>query len=117
MDDRLPPYNVEAEEALLGSLLIDPSTIFDVQLICGPDDFYLVKHKFLYESLLRLDAGQKPVDYITLSDDLRRHERLEEVGGEAYILGLFTTVPTAMNAQGYATIVNATAKALGSGMK
>ncbi len=109
MDDRLPPTNVEAEEALLGSLLIDPSVIFDTQLICKPDDFYREVNKFVYEAILRLDERQQPVDYLTITDDLRRHDRLDLVGGEAYVTGLFNRVPTSQNAESYANMVSTTA--------
>jgi replicative DNA helicase len=96
--DRVPPNNVEAEEALLGSLLIDPEAIFEVASFLRPRAFYREQNE-----------QRKPVDLITLTDELRRREQLDELGGEAYIIGLINTVPTSINAYSYGRIVEAAA--------
>lgn len=105
--DRLPPSNVDAEEALLGSLLIDNDAIFDVASFLKPDAFYREKNKWIYESILSLSNRREPVDLITLSDELRRRNQLDEVGGEAYVIGLLNIVPTSIHAQHYGHIVEA----------
>jgi len=105
--DRLPPSNVDAEEALLGSLLIDNDAIFDVSSFLKSDAFYREKNKWIYESILGLSDRREPVDLITLSDELRRRNQLEEIGGEAYIIGLLNIVPTSVHAQHYGHIVEA----------
>jgi replicative DNA helicase len=105
--DRLPPSNVDAEEALLGSLLIDNDAIFDVSTFLKPDAFYREKNKWIYESILSLSNRREPVDLITLSDELRRRNQLDEVGGEAYIIGLLNIVPTSIHAEHYGHIVEA----------
>lgn len=105
--DRLPPSNVDAEEALLGSLLIDNDAIFDVASFLKPDAFYREKNKWIYDSILSLINRREPVDLITLSDELRRRNQLDEVGGESYVIGLLNIVPTSIHAQHYGHIVEA----------
>jgi len=105
--ERVPPNNVEAEEALLGSLLIDPEAVFEVAAFLRPDAFYREQNKWIYQSILDLSERREPVDLITLTDDLRRKELLEEIGGEAYVIGLINTVPTSVNAYNYGKIVEA----------
>ena len=105
--DRVPPNNIEAEEALLGSLLIDTEAIFEVAAFLKPDHFYREQNRWIYESILSLNEHREPVDLITLTDELRRRNQLEEMGGEAYVIGLINTVPTSINALSYGRIVEA----------
>lgn len=107
MIERLPPHSVEAEEAVLGSLLIDPDAIFEVASFLKPRAFYREQNQWIYEAMLDLFERREPLDLITLTDELRRRNRLEELGGEAYIIGLLNTVPTSVNAKSYARIVEA----------
>ena len=107
--DRIPPSNLESEEALLGSLLIDPDAIFDVAAFLKPDGFYSETNKWIYEAILALNERHEPVDLITLTDELRRREQLDELGGEAYIIGLINIVPTSVNARYYGQIVESAA--------
>ncbi len=107
--ERLPPHSIEAEEAVLGSLLIDPDAIFDVATFLKPESFYSVKNKWVYEAILSLNDRREPLDLVTLTEELRRREHLEEVGGEAYIISLLHAVPTAINAESYGRLVEATA--------
>lgn len=107
--DRLPPHSIEAEEATLGSLIIDPDAIFDVSSFLKPDAFYKTQNRWIYEAVLTLNERREPVDFITLLEELRRQERLEEVGGEAYVIDLINAVPTSINAQSYGRVVEAAA--------
>ncbi len=107
--ERLPPHNYEAEEAVLGSLLIDPDAIFEVASFLRPDAFYRVQNRWIYEAILALSERREPIDFLTLTDELRRREKLEEIGGEAYVIGLVNTVPTSINARTYGRIVEAAA--------
>lgn len=107
--ERLPPHSIEAEEAVLGSLLIDPDAIFDVSSFLRPDAFYRVQNRWVYEAILSLSDRREPIDFVTLTEELRRREQLEEVGGEAYIISLINTVPTSINARNYARLVEAAA--------
>ncbi|MCA9873936.1 MAG: replicative DNA helicase, partial [Anaerolineales bacterium] len=106
--ERLPPHSMEAEEALLGSLLIDPDALFEVNNFLRPEAFYRTQNRWIYEAILRLSDRREPVDLITLTEELRRSEQLEEVGGEAYIINLINMVPTAINAPSYGRLVEAT---------
>ena len=107
--DRIPPSNVEAEEALLGSLIIDPDAIFDVAAFLQPSEFYKETNRWIYEAVLALYERHEPVDLITLTDELRKRKQLEEVGGEALVIGLINIVPTSVNARYYGRIVEAAA--------
>ena len=97
-----PPHNVEAEEALLGSLLVDPEAIPRVAPILGPEDFYVRRNGWVYEAVLALQQRHEPVDFLTLCGELERKGRLEEIGGQAYIARLVEAVPTALHAEAYA---------------
>ena len=105
--ERLPPHSIEAEEAVLGSLLIDPEAIFEVAGFLIPDAFYRVQNRWIYEAMLRLNNRRDPIDFITLTEELRRLEKLEDAGGEAYLIGLINAVPTSINAEHYARVVEA----------
>jgi replicative DNA helicase len=104
-----PPHSVEAEEAVLGSLLIDPEAITRVAGFLAVEHFYLVKHRWIYEAMLRLHERREPIDLLTVSTELANHNRLEEVGGEPYIAQLTNAVPTALNVEAYARTVEALA--------
>lgn len=106
--ERLPPQNIEAEEAVLGSLLIDPDAIIKVGPILRPDDFYRVKNGWVYEAALGLHQRNEPTDFLTVCDELERGERLDEVGGRAYIASLIAAVPTTVHVEHYAHIVERT---------
>lgn len=107
--DRLPPANVEAEEAVLGSVLIDSEALYTVQDILKPDDFYREKNRYIFKALLALDERSEPIDLLTVADELRKNDWLEEVGGEVYVIGLINIVPTSINAAAYARMVRASA--------
>ncbi len=107
--ERLPPHSTEAEEAVLGSLLIDPDAIYEVASFLKPDAFYRVHNRWIYDAILALSERREPIDFITLTEELRRREQLEEVGGEAYLIGLLNVVPTSINARSYAQVVEAAA--------
>ena len=107
--ERLPPHSIEAEEALLGSLLIDPDALFEVNSFLRPEAFYRMQNRWIYEAILSLSDRREPVDLITLTEELRRREQLTDIGGEAYVIGLLNTVPTAINAPSYGRLVEATA--------
>ncbi len=107
--DKLIPHNVEAEEAVLGSLLIDPEALFRVLSFLKPDDFYIVRNGWIYEAILSLHERRQPVDFVTICDELEGRGQLEEVGGSAYISSLINAVPTAIHAEAYGRIVERTA--------
>ena len=107
--DRLPPHSAEAEEAVLGSLLIDPDAILEVASFLKPEAFYRDQNKWIYQAILDLHDAREPLDFITLADTLRKRSQLEDVGGEAYLISLLNAVPTSVNARSYGRIVEAAA--------
>ncbi len=100
------PHNVEAEEAVLGSLLIDPAFAYvTVTPILKPDDFYVHKNAWMYDAIHSLNQRSVRPDYVTLCDELERQGRLEEIGGAAYLTHLINVVPSALRVEAYAHIV------------
>ncbi len=107
--DKLQPHNVEAEEAILGSLLIDPDAIIRISTFLQPPDFYVERHNWVYQAILDLHEHRQPADLVTLSDDLERRGQLEEIGGAAYLTSLVNVTPTSIHVEYYARIVERTA--------
>jgi len=105
MQERLPPHDMQAEQSVLGSLLIDPDAIITVSTILLPADFYREAHAQIYKAILHLQEKEQPSDYITLTDELRKQDMMEAVGGEAYIAELINVPPTAQHTEHYAQIV------------
>jgi replicative DNA helicase len=103
--DKMIPHNVEAEEAVLGSLLIDPEALFRVTPFLRGEDFYIQKNAWIYDAILALHERREPIDFIPLCDDLERREQLAEIGGAAYITSLINAVPSAIHAETYGHIV------------
>ncbi len=101
------PYNREAEEAVLGSVLINPEAYFEVASFLRPEDFYLVRHRWIWECFTHLYETRTPIDSLTVTEELARRGQLEEAGGAAYISYLSTNVPTSLHAQTYGRIVEA----------
>ncbi|MBC7255489.1 MAG: replicative DNA helicase [Chloroflexi bacterium] len=103
--DRLPPQNIEAEQSVLGSLLIDPDAILKVSTFLRPEDFYRETHQRIYSAILQLHERRMPTDFITVVDELERQGQLDFVGGAAYITSLINMVPTSIHVEHYARIV------------
>jgi replicative DNA helicase len=104
--DRLPPQNVEAEQAVLGAILLDPDALLTALEILDADDFYRTAHTKIFQAMVRLSERREPVDIVTLTAELQAQEILEEVGGVAYLTQLSNSVPTAANVDHYAKIVH-----------
>ncbi len=103
--DRLPPQSIEAEQSVLGALLIDRDAVTEVAELLRPDDFYRRQHATIYAAVLALFERREPVDLVTVSEVLERDGDLESVGGSAYLGSLINLTPTAVNAVHYARIV------------
>ncbi|WP_199616939.1 replicative DNA helicase [Paenibacillus alkalitolerans] len=103
--DRIPPQNLEAEQAVLGAVLLDSVTLITVMELLRPEDFYREAHRRIYESMVDLNGENEPVDLITLATKLQSKQQLEEVGGIKYLTELASAVPTAANVHYYAKIV------------
>jgi replicative DNA helicase len=103
--DKLAPQAVEAEQSVLGSILIDDDAILRIGDFLKPADFYRQQHADIYEAMLALHGQREPIDLVTLADELQRRDRLEPVGGPAYLASLMNAVPTAVHAEQYGRIV------------
>jgi replicative DNA helicase len=107
--DRMPPHSVEAEEAVLGSILIDPDVIFRVGEFLAGEDFYIIKNQWVWEACRALHERREPIDFVTVTHELEARSQLDEIGGATYISHLINVVPTAIHAGGYGHIVERTA--------
>ena len=107
--DKLQPHNVEAEEAVIGSLLIDPDAIIRVEKILSPADFFIVKNEWVYQAMLDLHHKHVPPRLLMLTDELERREQIEEVGGVARLIELSGSTFTSTDVEHYAHIVERTA--------
>ncbi|WP_276838241.1 replicative DNA helicase [Anaerovibrio lipolyticus] len=105
MIDRVPPQNIDAEQAVLGAMLIKKEAIAEVSQILRPEDFYRDAHKIVYEAMLTLFNKNEPADIVTVSDYLNNENLMEKVGGVTFITALANTVPTAANVTYHAKIV------------
>ena len=101
----LAPHSVEAEEAVLGSILMNPEALHEVASFLTAEDFFILRHGWIFEAILRLHERGDAIDTRTLAEELRTQERLDDVGGEAYLNFLPTTMPTALHAEVYGHIV------------
>ena len=102
---RLPPFSVEAEQSIIGSILIDKEAVFKVISVVGPEDFYRDEHKIIMKAVYDLAMKEKPIDIISVSDSLKNKSKLDAVGGIAYLARLADSVPNSANADYYAKIV------------
>lgn len=103
--ERIPPQNIDAEQAVLGALFLEPEAFYRVADIIRPGDFYQHGHRLIYEAAVGLQEEGEPVDLVTVTDRLRREGVLEKVGGAAYVASLVEMVPTATNIEYYARII------------
>ncbi|MCD5405349.1 MAG: replicative DNA helicase [Desulfotomaculum sp.] len=99
------PQSIDAEQAVLGSILLDKESIYKVMEIINPDDFYSESHRLIYKAMLNLADRDQPIDMITVSEELKKNGSLEKAGGASYIALLAGVVPTARNVEHYAHIV------------
>ena len=102
---KLPPHSLEAEQSVLGGLLLDNDAADKVGDVAAADDFYSDAHRVLYRHVMQLIANGKPADVVTLAESLSSAQKLDYVGGLAYLGALVQNVPTAANIRHYAQIV------------
>lgn len=103
--DRLPPQNIEAEQALLGAIFLEPSSLTLASELLIPEDFYRASHQKIFTCMLKLSDQGEPVDLVTVTSELADQKILEEVGGVSYLSDLANSVPTAANVEYYGKIV------------
>src|SRR3989344_5054429 len=105
MPEKKPPQNIEAEQSLLGCLMLDKNAIIKVSDFVGADDFYKNIHKEIFSAMTDLFEKSEPIDIISVSTRLREKGQLDGVGGSAYLTSLINLVPTATHVANYAKIV------------
>lgn len=105
----LAPMSQEAEEALIGSVLTSPDVFRTLSLWVAAEDFYLTRHRRLWETFARLDKDGLKMDLTTIGDNLLKNNLLEDIGGPAYLLQLINNTPNSMHADAYAELVRRTA--------
>ena len=103
--DRVPPHSNEAEMAVLGAMMLDKDAANEAIRLLTPAAFYRAAHRIIFEAMLSLSERNQPVDIITLTEELRRSEKLEEIGGSHYLAELNRKTPTTANIQHHACIV------------
>ncbi|HTE05487.1 MAG TPA: DnaB-like helicase N-terminal domain-containing protein, partial [Planctomycetota bacterium] len=108
--DRLPPQNIEAEQCVLGSMLLDREMIGEVLLLIDAEDFYMPGHAECFRVLSGLYDRNEPVDLVLVTNDLSSRGRLEAVGGVEFLVGLMESVPNAAHALAYARLVRDTSE-------
>ena len=102
------PHSREAEEAVLGAVLINPEAYYDVAQFLQADDFYIHRHRWIWEAFTRLHEQRIPIDFLTVSEELEQLGQLAEIGGPAYLTSLINNVPTSLHAEAYGHIVEET---------
>src|SRR5438093_1793249 len=103
--ERIPPHNLEAEQSVLGSMMLSAEAIASVVEVVKAEDFYRPAHERIYQAILSVYGRGEPVDAITVVEELKRHHHLDEIGGPLYIQNLVESVPTPASAGYYAKIV------------
>lgn len=106
---QIVPHSREAEEAVIGSILINPEAFYDVAQFLQADDFYLHRNRWIWECFVRLHEQRSPIDFLTVSEELDQMGHLSEIGGPAYLTTLINNVPTSLHAEAYGHIVEETA--------
>src|SRR3990172_2965680 len=99
------PHSREAEEAVVGAVFINSEVYYDVAKFLSADDFYIHRHKWIWDAFTSLHEQRIPVDLLTVSDELGRRGQLGEIGGPAYLTSLVNQVPSSLNAESYGRIV------------
>lgn len=105
VSDRVPPQSKEAEQSVLGSMIIDKEAVFAAAELLVEQDFYSTAHQKIFASILSLSEKGEPVDLVTLSDELQRNQSLEKAGGNSYLVTLANAIPTAANVRYHSQIV------------
>ncbi len=106
IEEKLPPHDIEAEEAVIGSLLVDPDAIFKIATFLVPEDFFDETNQVIYQACLSVHQRNEVVDQITVAHELMRQNRLEQIGGAAYLSHLISITPTPLYVEHYARIVS-----------
>ena len=102
---KVPPHSLEAEQAILGALMLDNEAWDKVSELLKETDFYLNKNRLIFKQITQLAVQQKPFDVLTLSEELKQRNQLQQIGGESYLFELAQNTPSTSNVSAYAEIV------------
>ncbi len=102
---KTPPHNLESEQCVIGSIIVEEQTLVHVAEILDREDFYIDAHKVIYDSMIELGNERKPIDMITLTNRLKEKGYLDQVGGVTYLTSITNMIPTTSNVKVYAEIV------------
>ena len=102
---QIQPHSREAEEAVIGSVFINPEAYYDVAEFLSAEDFYIHRLGWVWESFTRLHEQRAPIDILTVTEDLDNQGKLAEIGGPAYLTTLVNNVPTSIHAEAYGRII------------
>ncbi|WP_404450713.1 replicative DNA helicase [Virgibacillus necropolis] len=104
-NDRTPPHNIEAEQAVIGAIFLEPEAFSSASEVLLPEDFYRASHQRIYETMMKLSDKGEPIDLVTVTTSLSNAKTLDEVGGVSYLTDIAGSVPTAANISYYSKIV------------
>lgn len=105
VSSQMAPHSQEAEEAVLGSVLINPDAFYEVAAFLIAEDFFLLRNSWVWEAMVRLNERSEVIEYLTVIEELRSQGRLNDIGGAAYITYLISNTPTSIHAEAYGRIV------------
>jgi replicative DNA helicase len=103
--EKIPPHNNEAEESILGAILIDKNSLLKISDILTPEDFYKSSHSIIYKVMVELYSNNEPIDILSVGNRLQELNKLERIGGRSFLINLANSVPTASHIKSYANIV------------
>ena len=102
---KVPPQSIEAERSVLGGLMLDDQSWFDLVELVKPSDFYRTQHQIIFEAMMVIENKDQPLDAVTLSEELQNQGQLEKVGGVGYLADIADSTPGATNVLAWARIV------------
>ena len=105
MDGQVLPFSLEAEQSVLGAVLIDPPCISQVAVLLKPDHFYLPQHKSIYMVMLKMYGDSRAIDSVTVLEELKKESVYDDAGGKSYLMQLAQTVPSTANIESYCKII------------
>ncbi|GAP22446.1 replicative DNA helicase [Leptolinea tardivitalis] len=108
-DIQVQPHNRQAEEAVIGAVLINPDSFFELGQFLKPEDFYIVRNGWIWGAFSRLHEKRTPIDFLTVVEDLEANNQLADAGGPAYLMQLINQTPTSLHAETYGHMVEETA--------
>jgi replicative DNA helicase len=103
------PHSREAEEAVIGAVMINPEAYYDVAQFLQAEDFYIHRHRWIWQAFIRLHEQRTPIDFLTVTEELDQMGQLGEIGGPAYLTALINNVPSSLHADAYGRVVEETA--------